>query len=106
VDGVERVLWWLFGSSAGGPTRARVARAIRESPRNAQQLADALTLDYTTIRHHLRVMGDNGLITTAGERYGQVYFLSQSFESRWETFERIAGKMMSKETGGAGHGTA
>lgn len=89
VDSIERVLWWLFGSSIGAATRARVLLAIREEPRNAQQISDALGLDYTTVRHHLRVLGRNGLVTTAGDRYGQVYFLSASMESHWSVFERI-----------------
>ena len=89
VDSVERILWWLFGSSIGATTRVRVLLTIREQPRNAQQLAEALGLDYTTVRHHLRVLGKNGLVTTAGERYGQVYFLSAATESHWPVFERI-----------------
>jgi DNA-binding transcriptional ArsR family regulator len=89
VDSLERVLWWLFAGSAGAETRSRVLRAIREQPRNAQQLAHALDLDYTTVRHHLRVMERNGLVTTTGDRYGKLYFLSNSMESHWEIFERI-----------------
>src|SRR5437879_11538150 len=57
VDSLERVLWWLFRSSIGAATRARVLLAIGEEPRNAQQLAVALALDYKTVRHHLRVLG-------------------------------------------------
>lgn len=89
MDSLERVLWWLFGSSMGAATRSRVLRAIREEPRNAQQLADALGLDYTTVRHHLRVLLKNHVVVTAGERYGQVYFPSPSMESRWGAFEAI-----------------
>jgi len=102
VDSIDRVLWWLFGSSAGAGTRARVALAIREEPRNAQQLAQALALDYTTVRHHLRVLSENGLVVTAGARYGQVYFLAGPFESHWETFDRIVSKMRAK---GESHGS-
>jgi len=90
LDSVERVLWWLFGSSAGASTRTRLMLAIREKPRNALQLAEALDVDYTTVRHHLRVLAKNGLVTTVGERYGQVYFPSSSMESHWSVFERIA----------------
>ena len=89
MDSVERVLWWLFGSSVGAATRVRVLLAIREQPRNALQLAEAVGVDYSTVRHHLRVLGRNGLVTTAGERYGQVYFVSTSMESHWAAFERI-----------------
>ena len=89
VDSVERVLWWLFGSSAGAGTRIRLILAIREQPRNALQLAEALGLDYTTVRHHLAVLTKNGLLSTAGERYGQVYFLSGAMESHWTVLEQI-----------------
>jgi len=96
VDSFERVLWWLFRSSIGAATRARVLVAIRDEPRNAQQLAEGLALDYKTVRHHLRVLGKNGLVTTAGERYGQVYFLSPSIESRWAVFENIVRNMQTR----------
>ncbi len=97
MDGVERLLWWLFGSSIGASTRARVVRAIKESPRNAQQLAQELGVDYTTVRHHLRVLQENRLVETAGERYGMTYFLSPTLESHWEAFEKIVAKMESKK---------
>jgi len=96
VDSFERVLWWLFRSSIGAATRARVLVAIRDEPRNAQQLVEGLALDYKTVRHHLRVLGKNGLVTTAGERYGQVYFLSPSIESRWAVFENIVRNMQTR----------
>ncbi|TLZ96194.1 MAG: winged helix-turn-helix transcriptional regulator [Methanobacteriota archaeon] len=96
MDSLERVLWWLFRSSIGATTRARVLVAIRDEPRNAQQLAEGLALDYKTVRHHLRVLGKNGLVTTAGERYGQVYFLSPSIESHWAVFEKIVRDMQTR----------
>jgi len=106
VDSFERVLWWLFRSSIGAATRARVLVAIRDEPRNAQQLAEGLALDYKTVRHHLRVLGKNGLVTTAGERYGQVYFLSPSIESRWAVFENIVRDMQTRmQTRGDRRGT-
>ena len=96
MDSLERILWWLCGSSIGAATRVRILLAIRERPRNALQLAEALSLDYTTVRHHLRVLGKNGLVTPAGERYGQVYFVSSSMESHWDAFERIVDKVKAR----------
>src|SRR5438876_7149301 len=46
--------------------------------------------------HHLRVLGKNGLVTTVGERYGQVYFLSPSIESHWTVFESIVKDMKTR----------
>ncbi len=102
MESFERVLWWLFGGSAGAATRARVLLAIREQPRNAQQLAKALGVDYTTARHHLRVLLKNGLVVTAGEGYGTMYFVSNSMESHWAFLETIlvkTGRMMPEAKG-------
>ncbi len=101
MDSLERILWWLFAGSAGADTRGRVLRAIREQPRNAQQLSQALDLDYTTVRHHLRVMEKNGLVTATGDRYGRLYFLSNAMESHWEIFEAIVQKTKQRGTRGA-----
>lgn len=92
MESFERILWWLFGGSTGAATRSRVLLAIREQPRNTQQLADALAVDYTTVRHHLRVLLKNGLIVTAGEGYGKMYFVSNSLEAHWGTLVDILEK--------------
>ena len=89
MDGFERLLWWLFAGSTGAKTRAEVLSAIKEQPRNAQQLCQALGVDYTTVRHHLKVLERNRLIVTEGEKYGKLYFLSDLMEANWSTFERI-----------------
>lgn len=102
MDSLERVLWWLFAGSAGAETRSRVLRAIREQPRNAQQLAQALEVDYTTVRHHLRVMEQNGVVTAAGDRYGRLYFVSNAMEAHWAVFESILQRTRRAKDKGAG----
>jgi DNA-binding transcriptional ArsR family regulator len=97
VDSFERVLWWLFAGSAGATTRARVLRAVREQPRNAQQLSEFLKLDYTTVRHHLRVLEVNRLVVTEGDKYGRLYFLSDQMESQWDKLDNILKKRSGKE---------
>ncbi len=99
MDSFGRLLWWLFGSSVGAPVRGKVVHAIREEPRNAQQLAELLDLDYTSIRHHLRVLLKNQVVVTSGPRYGQVYFLSPATESHWDDLERILEKFRKKNEG-------
>ena len=89
MDGLERLLWWLFAGSTGARTRAEVLIAVKEQPRNAQQLCQALGVDYTTVRHHLKVLERNRLVVTEGEKYGKLYFLSDVMEGNWSTFERI-----------------
>ncbi len=92
MDAFERVLWWLFAGSTGAVTRLEVLQAIKEQPRNAQQLTQALHVDYTTVRHHLRVLEQNRLIVTEGEKYGKLYFLSSEMEANWSKLEEILNK--------------
>jgi DNA-binding transcriptional ArsR family regulator len=89
LDSFERLLWWLFAGSAGARTRAQVVEAIKDEPRNAQQLSQALGLDYTTVRHHLRVLQQNRIVITEGETYGRVYFLSDAMEAHWSSLQAI-----------------
>lgn len=72
--------------------RARVLLAIRDRPQNTLQLAQALHVDYTTVRHHLRVMVKNGLVVTSGEGYGKMFFLSPTMESHWSRLVDILNK--------------
>jgi DNA-binding transcriptional ArsR family regulator len=89
LDAFERLLWWLFAGSAGAKTRALVLQAVRKEPRNAQQLSQALGLDYTTVRHHLRVMEQNKIVITEGDAYGKMYFVSDSMEAHWANLQEI-----------------
>jgi DNA-binding transcriptional ArsR family regulator len=93
MDAFERVLWWLFAGSTGAMTRLEVLQAIREQPRNAQQLTQALHLDYTTVRHHLRVLQQNRVVVTEGEKYGKLYFPSPEMEGNWSKLDEILKKI-------------
>jgi len=86
---LERLVWWLFAGSTGGHTRLLVLRCIRREPRNARQLSHDLGVDYTTVRHHLRVLEANRLVIAEGGNYGRVYFISEKMESHWDKLEII-----------------
>ena len=85
----KHLLHWLIAGTRGGINRARIIKAIRGEPRNANQLSGFLGLDYRTIRHHLEVLEKNSLITSMGETYGTMYFLSSELEENYEVFEEI-----------------
>lgn len=86
---MDDVLWYLLASSRGGPTRVRILRAIEERPRNANQLADVLDLDYTTVRHHLDVLMENNVLDRSGDEYAAVYLFTDQVQTHWETVEEI-----------------
>lgn len=90
---MEAVLWYVLASSRGGSNRARILRALDEEPRNANQLAEALDLDYTTIRHHLEVLMNNNVLTNSGNDYGAVYMPSGQCRQHWGTVEEILDRM-------------
>ncbi|MGB9842199.1 MAG: winged helix-turn-helix domain-containing protein [Candidatus Bathyarchaeales archaeon] len=94
---LKYILGWLIAGTRGGVTRARIIEALREAPQNANQLASLLALDYRTIRHHLKVLQKNRLITTAGEGYGTTYFLSPFLEENYAVFEEILNRIWKKE---------
>jgi DNA-binding transcriptional ArsR family regulator len=89
MDSFERLLWWLFAGSAGAKTRALVLFNLKDQPKNAQQLSQSLRLDYTTVRHHLRVLETNRIVLAEGDKYGRVYFVSETMEAHWSTLEGI-----------------
>nr|CBH39809.1 hypothetical protein BSM_32880 [uncultured archaeon] len=59
-------------------------------------MTELLGLDYKTVRHHLKVLQDNKIITAAGDRYGTVYFLSSCMEKNYEVFKDHLDKMWDK----------
>jgi len=90
---MEGVLWYVLTGTRGGPNRARILRAVDERPRNANQLAEDLELDYKTIRHHLDVLTDNDVVRKSGDDYGAVYLPSERARDHWSTVEDVLEKV-------------
>ncbi len=93
---LKYLLGWLIAGTRGGPTRAKIIEALKETPQNANQLATLLKMDYKTMRHHLEVLEKNRIITSIGDRYGATYFLSQTMEDNYALFEEIVKKIGKK----------
>lgn len=89
---MEGVLWYVLTGTRGGPNRVRILQAVDERPRNANALAEALDLDYTTVRHHLDVLVDNDVVSSSGDDYGAVYYPTDRTRNHWEVVEEIAEK--------------
>ena len=86
---MKKILWWLIAGTKGGINRARILNLLHERPYNAHQLSEKLDLDYKTVRHHIKVLEDNNVITTSGEKYGTMYFLSSAMEENYDLFQSI-----------------
>lgn len=97
VRHLKYLLGWLIAGTRGGVTRAKIIETLREKPQNANQLANLLEMDYRTIRHHLKVLEKNRIITSAGNGYGTTYFLSPEMEENYGLFEEILNKIWKKQ---------
>ena len=97
VRPLKYLLGWLIAGTRGGLTRAKIIEALRERPQNANQLANSLEMDYRTIRHHLKLLEKNRLITFAGDGYGITYFLSVNLEENYGLFEGFLNKIWEKQ---------
>jgi len=86
---MEKALWYLFAGSRGGTNRVRIVRELDDRPRNANELAKLLDVDYNTVTHHLDMLEDHDVVEPGGSDYGQLYFITDRFERHRETFERI-----------------
>jgi DNA-binding transcriptional ArsR family regulator len=92
---LRQLLWYLIAGTRGGVNRARIIEALRSRPYNANQLSEALGLDYRTIRHHLDLLQKNGLITRpSGDAYASPYFLSAFLEGNYAVFEEVRRKVL------------
>jgi len=60
---------------------------------NTNQLSNHLNLDYRTVKHHLDVLEENGLVSTIGDGYGKMYYVSSRLEENMELFNDIWEKM-------------
>lgn len=87
---MEAVLWYVLTGTRGGPNRLRILRAIDERPQNANQLAETLDLDYSTVRHHLDVLMEHQIVTRTGDDYGAVYSPTETAQHNWDIIEEIA----------------
>jgi predicted transcriptional regulator len=93
----RRLLLFLLGGSRGGENRARIIRRLRAKPSNMNQLAGDLGLQYKAVQHHVRILVNNSLLVTSGEKYGMVYSLNPWFEAHIDVFEQICGKLGFRE---------
>jgi len=96
-ESLKYVLGWLIAGMRGGVTRAKIIGSLKESPQNANQLANVVGKDYRTIRHHLKVLEKNKIIMSAGNKYAATYFLSPEMEENYALFEDILKKVLERE---------
>ncbi len=90
MDDLKKTLAFLLLGQTGGKNRYRIIELLKERPYNINQISNELDLNYRTVKHHIEVMMENGLLKTSGAGdYGGVYFLSQRLENNLEVYEEV-----------------
>ncbi len=84
------LMWYLLQGTRGGPNRRRILEELRRSPANAHQLSSVLELDYRTVRHHLRLLEQNHVVSrTVPGAYAPPYelspYLAENFDLVWDS---------------------
>jgi len=87
------VFWRLFVGSRGPTNRIRIMSALRKRPRNRNQLAKELGIDYKNIQHHIKVLEGNNLVKKNGNLYGVTYYVSALFENNEIVFDEIVARL-------------
>jgi DNA-binding transcriptional ArsR family regulator len=90
----KRLFWFLFAGTRGGKNRISIMESLIQQPHNINQLAEIIKIDYKAIQHHIRVLEKNNLITSSGEKYGVLYFISNYFEVNIDAFKEVKTKIM------------
>lgn len=91
-----RLLQFVFGGSKGNSNRARLVSLLKKEPLNVNQLSKKLDLNYRTIRHHIKVLEKNNLVSSVGDKYGAMFFPSTLLEVNMPVFDKIATKVNKK----------
>ncbi len=90
---IKRTLSYLLLGQEGGENRFKIIEMLRKRPYNINQIAEQLDLNYKTVKHHIKVMMENGILTSSKEgNYGKVYFLKERIEKNIEVYEDIVEK--------------
>ena len=88
----NNLLFYVFVGSRGGDNRMRIMASLQISPKNTNQLANELELNYRAIQHHIEVLEKNNLIVKVGDKYGANYFPSNFFDAHIEIYNAIISK--------------
>jgi predicted transcriptional regulator len=86
MDSIEQTMYWLLAGSKGSLNRIRILQTLERKPMNLNELSKATGMNYKTAQHHIELLLENNLLIAKGNKYGQVYFISDLLKSKNELF--------------------
>ena len=88
-ESLWKVAVWLLLASKGGRTRVRILKSLMKKPGNIYEISRRLGLNYRTVKYHLDLMLDHGLVEKVGNGYGSIYIVSDKLEKDWRRIESM-----------------
>lgn len=86
----------VFTGMKGKYTRMRIICAITENPMNTLNLSEKLGLDYKTVKHNIKVLEKNNLISRKGTGYGDMFFPTDLITANLSTLYAVIRKVEAK----------
>jgi DNA-binding transcriptional ArsR family regulator len=83
------LLNWLFIATRGGTTRGLIIDTILQEPMNTNQIRKRLDLDFKTVKYHLEVLEENGVVLGIGNHYGRLYYPSDKLLNNIELYKKV-----------------
>jgi len=90
---LKRTLTLSLAGTRGGPARLRMLLMLEKNPRNVNEIAKALSMDYKTVEYHMRVLEKSGFVMSPKKKYGNAYTLSTLLALNKNILREIAGDM-------------
>ena len=88
----RRTLVYLLARTRGGQNRCRILKLLQtDGPLNANQIAGALGLHYTTVQHHLNRLLRDSIVAASpnDDSYGALFFLTYQMERNAEFLDEL-----------------
>jgi predicted transcriptional regulator len=98
--GKESEFYVLLSLSKGAESRKRILRALLLKPKNCNQIADELDLDWFSVQKHLRILVEKKIITSFDFGHIRFYNLTRLgekvFNDNMNTSEKQGRKIHSE----------
>jgi DNA-binding transcriptional ArsR family regulator len=92
---MRKMVEFSIGGTRGGPMRLCILESISKRPRNTNEIARELKIDYKTAEYHLRVLKESGIVVGMGKKYGSKFSVSPLYRS-WEKAHKAECEMKNR----------
>jgi PAS domain S-box-containing protein len=91
---LRQTLSQLILGQTGGKNRVQIIELLKERAYNTNQLAEKLSLNYRTVKHHTDLLMKYNIIDTSkSSTYGHVFFLTSEMEKNLDYYNDVVKKL-------------